>query len=60
MKAEITVAAGTGGMLAVVDRRFDHREWPISFQVPAAEVENWFRHLEFECERRGWSRAGKS
>jgi len=26
------VAGGNGGMLAVVDRRFDCREWPISFQ----------------------------
>ena len=54
------VADGAGGLLEVVDRRFDRREWPISFQVPAAEAENWFRHLEFECERRGWSSAGMS
>jgi hypothetical protein len=59
-KSKIMVADGAGGLLEVVDRRFDRREWPISFQVPAAEAENWFRHLEFECERRGWSSAGMS
>jgi hypothetical protein len=47
-------------MLEVVDRRFDNTEWPISFQVPAAEAENWFEHLQFECERRGWSGVGMS
>jgi hypothetical protein len=59
-KSKIMVADGAGGLLEVVDRRFDRREWPISFQVPAAEAENWFRHLEFERERRGWSSAGMS
>ena len=54
------VADGAGGLLEVVDCRFERREWPISFQVPAADAENWFRHLEFECERRGWSSAGMS
>jgi hypothetical protein len=58
--AKIMVADGTGGMLAVVDRRFDRRGWPISFQIPAAEAENWFHHLAFECERRGWTNAGMS
>ena len=29
-------------------------------QVPTAEAENWFRYLEFECERRQWSSAGMS
>lgn len=53
------VADGAGGLLEVADRRFN-REWPISFQVPAAEAENWFRYLEFECERRQWSSAGMS
>jgi hypothetical protein len=32
----------------------------ISFQVPSAEAENWFHHLEFGCERRGGSSAGTS
>jgi hypothetical protein len=59
-KSKIMVADGAGGLLEVVDRRFDRCEWPISFQVTAAEAENWFRHLEFECERRGWSSAGMS
>ena len=59
-KARIQVADGTGGMLAVVDRRFDRRQWPISFQVPTAEAENWFWHLEFECDRRRWSTAQMS
>lgn len=54
------VADGAGGLLAVVDHRFDSNEWPISFQVPAAEAENWFWHLQFECERCGWSTAGMS
>jgi hypothetical protein len=59
-KAKIMVADGAGGLVEVADRRFDRREWPISFQVPTAEAENWFRHLEFECERRGWSSVGMS
>jgi hypothetical protein len=53
------VADGAGGMVPVLDRRFD-REWPISFQVPAPEAENWFDHLQFECDRRRWSSAGMS
>jgi hypothetical protein len=57
--AKIMVADGAGGLLEVADRRFD-REWPISFQVPAAEAENWFHYLAFECERRQWSSAGMS
>jgi len=60
-RAKITVADGVGEMVvAVVDRRFDRRERPISFKVPADEAENWFRYLEFECERRGRSSAGMS
>jgi len=59
-KAKLLVADGAGRMLEVVDRRFDNTEWPISFQVPAAEAENWFEHLQFECERRGWSGVGMS
>ncbi len=59
-KSKIMVADGAGGLLEVVDRRFERRDWPISFQVPAVEANNWFRHLEFECERRGWSSAGMS
>ena len=59
-KAKLKVADSAGGMLEVVDRRFDNTEWPISFQVPAAEAENWFEHLQFECERRGWSGVGMS
>jgi hypothetical protein len=59
-KAKLKVADGAGGLLEVVDRRFDRVEWPISFQVPAAEAENWFHYLQFECERRGWSSAGMS
>jgi hypothetical protein len=53
------VADGAGGLMEVIDRRFDS-EWPISFQVPASEAEDWFCHLQFECERRGWSSAGMS
>jgi hypothetical protein len=59
-KAKIMVADGAGGMVTVVDRHFERREWPISFEVLAKEAENWFRYLEFECERRGWSSAGIS
>jgi hypothetical protein len=59
-KAKLKVADGAGGLLEVVDRRFDSSEWPISFQVPASEAEDWFCHLQFECERRGWSSAGMS
>src|SRR5260370_18902359 len=59
-KSKIMVADGAGGLLEVVDRRFERRDWPISFQVPAVEANNWFRHLEFEFERHGWSSAGMS
>jgi hypothetical protein len=54
------VADGAGGMVTVVDRRFERSEGPISFHVPPNEAENWFRYLESECERRGWSSAGMS
>jgi hypothetical protein len=59
-KAKLMVADGAGGLSEVIDRRFDRGGWPISFQVPTSEADDWFWHLQFEYERRGWSSAGMS
>jgi hypothetical protein len=59
-KATVMVGDGAGGMVKVEDRRFDRGDWPIRFDVPIEQADNWFRYVEFECERRGWSSAGMS
>ena len=60
LRSRITVADGADGMIQVEDRRFERREWPISFEVPVGQAENWFHYLLAECERRGWSSVGMS
>jgi hypothetical protein len=58
-KSRHMIADGVGGMAEVHDRRFEPAHaWPIHFAVPKERAENWFRYLEFECERRGWNSGG--
>jgi hypothetical protein len=47
-------------MVQVKDRRFERSAWPISFEVPVEQAENWFYYLQSECEGRCWSSAGLS
>jgi hypothetical protein len=54
-KATIMIADGSGGMVKVQDRRFDAGDWPIQFEVPNEQADNWLRYFNDECERRGWS-----
>ena len=58
-KATIMVADGSGGLVQVVDHRFDPpRNWPIRFEVPKADAETWLRYFYAECHRREWSSGG--
>ena len=54
-KATIMVADGSGGMAKVEDRRFEEGDWPIRFEMPNEQADNWLRYFSAECERRGWS-----
>jgi hypothetical protein len=58
-KANVMVADGAGGMVKIEDRRFDQGHWPIRFEVPAEndQADRWFRYVNAECRRRGWSAA---
>lgn len=38
-KSTIKVPDGAGGMVAVEDRRFEKRDWPISFTVTSEQAE---------------------
>lgn len=53
-KVSVFVGDGAGGMVPVEDRRFQ-QAWPISFEVPLPEVENWLVYLSEEGQRMGWS-----
>lgn len=59
-KAVVMVADGAGGMVQVQDRRFMAADWPISFDVPAEQADNWLTYLSAEGENRGWSSGGIS
>lgn len=54
------VADGTGGMTQIEDRRFEAGDWPIHFDVPKEEADNWLQYLAAECRKRGWSCSGLS
>jgi hypothetical protein len=56
-KSIVTVADGTGGMMAVEDRRFEKGGWPISFEVRTEreQADRWVRYLSAACHRRSWS-----
>jgi hypothetical protein len=58
-RTNVTVADGAGGMVKVEDRRFDQGDWPIQFIVPVEndQADRWFRYVNAECRRRGWSTA---
>jgi hypothetical protein len=40
------VPDGAGGMLKLEDRRFEHGEWPIKFEIPATQEQaaRWSRY----------------
>lgn len=57
-RATIRVADGDGGMVPVVDLRFDTAEWPIHIDVPAERADHWMAHLNAECSERGWHSHG--
>src|SRR6266849_3705901 len=54
-KAIISMADGAGGLAQVQDRRFETGEWPISFEIPKEQAEDWFDYFRAECEKRGWA-----
>jgi hypothetical protein len=56
-KAVIMAADGAGGMVPVLDRRFDQGDWPVQFHVPREAADTWLQYLSAECRRRGWSLA---
>jgi hypothetical protein len=58
-KAEIKVADVRGGMVPVMDRRFeDTRRWPIQITVPKDNADSWLEYFNDECRLRGWSSGG--
>jgi hypothetical protein len=53
------VAGANGGLVPVHDRRFDpQRDWPIRFEIEAADADLWMRYFYDQCARRGWSSGG--
>ena len=50
-KSILMVADGAGGMVKVQDRRFEAGNWPIRFEVAAAQSDTWFRYFYGECEK---------
>jgi hypothetical protein len=54
-KGKFMVADGAGGLTQVADRRFEVGDWPIQFEVPKDQADVWFRYINAECGRRGWS-----
>jgi len=59
-KAVVMVADGTGGLVQVEDQRFVAAGWPINFEVPTEQADNWLTYLTAECGKRGWSGGGIS
>jgi hypothetical protein len=57
-KSTLMVADGAGGMVKVQDRRFEAGNWPIRFEVAAAQSDTWFRYFYGECEKQDWSSSG--
>jgi hypothetical protein len=55
--SQIMVADGAGVMTKLEDRRFERGDWPISFEIPAADnqAERWSRYLKWGCHKRSWS-----
>ena len=60
MKASMSVADGSGGLVPVADERFSEGPWPVEFTIPAAEADDWMSYLNAECSSRVWSTAGIS
>ena len=54
-KATIMTADGTGGMVRIVDRRFEAGDWPVRFDVPKDRADTWLQYLCAECAERGWN-----
>src|SRR5438105_1788912 len=54
-KAVVMAADGAGAMKRLEDRRFEAGPWPISFDLPEQQADNWFQYLAAECNRRGWN-----
>lgn len=59
-KATVMVADGTGRLVQVQDLRFVTAAWPISFDVPTEQADNWLTYLSAEAEMREWSSGGIS
>jgi hypothetical protein len=57
-KSTLLVTDGAGGMVKVQDRRFEAGNWPIRFEVAAAQSDTWFRYFYGECEKQDWSSSG--
>src|SRR5262249_52586407 len=57
-KSTIMVAGEEGGLVQVQDRRFEHDNWPIRFEVPVEQADTWLQYFTVECAKRGWSSGG--
>src|SRR5262245_2661639 len=55
--AKIMVPDNSGGMVEVQDRRFES-DWLIDFDIPREQSDDWFEHLQSQCEMRKWSCSG--
>lgn len=56
----LEVADGAGGMLPVVDLRFESVEWPVALRIPAEKAQLWMTYLDAECEARGYAHSSIS
>jgi hypothetical protein len=57
-KAKIMTPDGAGGLAEAQDMRFERVDWPVSFEVAAAQADTWFEYLSAECQKLGWNSSG--
>jgi hypothetical protein len=58
MGTTVLVADGKAGLVEQVDRRFEEHDWPICFDVPLDDADEWMTQFEYACSQRGWSCSG--
>ena len=55
---KVHVSDGHGGLVPLDDERFSEGLWPITFEIPDKEADEWVAYMEAECSLRGWGWGG--
>lgn len=58
MGTMVLVADGKAGLVEQVDRRFEEHDWPIRFDMPLDDADEWMTQFKYACSERGWSCSG--